>query len=68
MASAIIAAGRISEAATMNERIPEGVAIDQSGAITTDPKEAVTVLPLGGPKGSGRCLNASPAFWRARQF
>jgi ureidoglycolate dehydrogenase (NAD+) len=53
MASAVIAAGRVSEAAAKGENIPEGVAIDAQGSITTDPNEAATVLPLGGPKGSG---------------
>jgi ureidoglycolate dehydrogenase (NAD+) len=53
MASAVIAAGRISEAAAKRESLPDGVAIDSAGSITTDPSRAATVLPLGGSKGSG---------------
>jgi len=33
--------------------ISEGWALDKDGTPTTDPKQAVTLLPFGGPKGSG---------------
>src|SRR6202030_1805857 len=36
--------------------IPEGAAIDADGHPTIDAAKAVTLLPLGGPKGSGLSL------------
>ena len=56
MATSIMAAGRIAQAAAAGRSIPDGVAIDASGISTTDPEKATTMLPLGGPKGSGLAL------------
>jgi ureidoglycolate dehydrogenase (NAD+) len=56
MATGVASAGRIRQAALEGSVLPEGLAIDADGHPTTDPKKAATVLPLGGPKGSGLSL------------
>ncbi len=56
MATSVTAAGRIRQAAAEGKPIPEGAAIDADGRPTTDGAKAVTLLPLGGPKGSGLSL------------
>jgi ureidoglycolate dehydrogenase (NAD+) len=56
MASSVIAAGRIRQAVEQDKSLPEGSAIDGDGKVTTDPRNARTVLSLGGPKGSGLSL------------
>src|SRR3981081_1384594 len=56
MATSITAAGRIRQAAAEGKPIAEGLAIDAEGKPTTDAAKAVTLLPLGGPKGSGLSL------------
>jgi ureidoglycolate dehydrogenase (NAD+) len=56
MATSVTAAGRIRQAAAEGKPIPEGVAIDAEGMPTVDAAKAVTLLPLGGPKGSGLSL------------
>lgn len=50
--------GKVRKAARRNETIPEGWMLDASGRPTTDPAEALkgTVLPIGGPKGSGLAI------------
>jgi len=56
--TAAIARGRLETAATRGESIPEGVALDADGELTTDPEAALdgTILPFGGPKGSGLAI------------
>jgi len=56
MATSVTAAGRIRQAAAEGKPIPEAAAIDAEGHPTTDAAKAVTLLPLGGPKGSGLSL------------
>src|SRR5262249_37415220 len=56
MATSVTAAGRIREAAAQNRPIPAGAAIDAEGRPTTDASKVGTLLPLGGPKGSGLSL------------
>lgn len=56
MATSVTAAGRIRHAAAAGRPIPEGTAIDADGKPTTDASKAATLLPLGGPKGSGLSL------------
>src|SRR5690242_5572968 len=56
MATSVTAAGRIRQAAAEGKPIPEGAAIDADGLPTTDAAKAATLLPLGGPKGSGLSL------------
>jgi ureidoglycolate dehydrogenase (NAD+) len=56
MATSVTAAGRIRQAAAAGKPIPEGTAIDADGRPTIDAARAATLLPLGGPKGSGLSL------------
>jgi ureidoglycolate dehydrogenase (NAD+) len=56
MATSVTAAGRIRQAAAEGKPIPEGAALDAEGNPTTDGAKAVTLLPLGGAKGSGLSL------------
>jgi LDH2 family malate/lactate/ureidoglycolate dehydrogenase len=56
MASSIVAMGKINQARTKCEPLPDGVALDRDGRPTTDPLAATMPLPLGGPKGSGLSL------------
>lgn len=58
MASSLVARGKIRKASRENKQIPEGWALDRSGAPTTDPDEALegSLLPMGGPKGSGLAI------------
>lgn len=53
MSSSVVARGKIMMANKQNQEIPEGWAIDENGAETTDPAEALkgALLPLGGAKG-----------------
>ncbi len=53
MSSAAIAWGKLAQARVHGETLPEGVALDSNGEITTDPHAAQVPLPLAGPKGSG---------------
>lgn len=58
MATSVQARGKILLAAKNGENIPEGWAVDSEGNPTTDAHEALagTVLPVGGPKGSGLAI------------
>jgi LDH2 family malate/lactate/ureidoglycolate dehydrogenase len=58
MATSIAAQGRITRARQLGEEIPSGQAIDPEGRPTTDPDQALagSLLPVGGPKGSGLAL------------
>ena len=58
MATSVVAAGKISQAADNRETIPEGWAMDASGQTTTDPNEAIkgALLSLGGYKGFGLAI------------
>lgn len=58
MATSNQARGKIILAAKNNDPIPEGWAITSEGLPTTDAREALkgSVLPLGGPKGSGLAI------------
>lgn len=55
-----VALGKITMARAAGEEIPEGWALDASGAPTTDPEEALkgSLVSLGGPKGWGFGLMA----------
>jgi LDH2 family malate/lactate/ureidoglycolate dehydrogenase len=61
MATSVAAQGRIRRAQQLEEEIPHGLAIDREGRPTTDPREALagSLLPMGGPKGSGLALAIS---------
>ena len=56
MATSLTAMGNIRQAAAQGRPIPEGAAIDADGQVTTDASKVATLLPLGGPKGSGLSL------------
>ncbi len=58
MSASKVARGKIRRAQRMNEVIPEGWALDESGFPATDPAEALkgTLLPIAGPKGYGLAL------------
>lgn len=58
MSSSLVARGKIRRAQRMNEDIPLGWALDETGIPTTDPSAALkgTLLPIGGPKGYGLAL------------
>jgi ureidoglycolate dehydrogenase (NAD+) len=53
MATSAIANGKILQARNTGEPLPENTVLTAEGEPTTDPKKAETLLPLGGPKGSG---------------
>lgn len=58
MATSQAAMGKIRLAAASDESIPDDWATDAAGAVTTDPKEAISgmLLPMGGAKGFGLAL------------
>ena len=58
MATSVGAQGKITRAKQLGEEIPYGLAIDPEGRPTTDPALALagSLLPMGGPKGSGLAL------------
>ena len=56
MATSVAALGRLVQARTDTESIPQGWALAEDGTPTTDAKKAAIPLPLGGPKGSGLSL------------
>ena len=51
MATSAIASFKVRLAALRGESIPEGVAIDSEGRVTTDPSKVYAILPFGGYKG-----------------
>jgi ureidoglycolate dehydrogenase (NAD+) len=46
----------VMSAKDLGAKLPLGWAIDAAGRDTTDPNQVATLLPLGGPKGSGLSL------------
>lgn len=56
MATAVASLGKFTDAENRGVPIPEGWALDADGNPTTDPAQAKTPLPLGGPKGAGLSL------------
>ena len=58
MATSVSAQGKITRAKSLGEPIPVGIALDPQGRPTDDPAAALagSLLPLGGPKGSGLAL------------
>lgn len=55
MAPSVVALGKLILAQKLGQQIPLGWALDQDGKPTTDPAEGRkgSLLPIGGPKGSG---------------
>jgi ureidoglycolate dehydrogenase (NAD+) len=56
MAASQISNGRLKQARRNKETLPVGWALDADGQPATDAAKAETLLPLGGPKGSGFAL------------
>jgi ureidoglycolate dehydrogenase (NAD+) len=56
MATAAIAWGKLAQARRSGATLPDDVALDAEGRITTDSSEAVVPLPLAGPRGAGLSL------------
>ena len=58
MSTSAIARGTVLHAKESGGTLPEGVALDADGQPTTDPAAALegTILPFGGPKGSGLAI------------
>jgi ureidoglycolate dehydrogenase (NAD+) len=56
MATSVVAAQKLNIAKAKGVPIPEGWALDKDGRPATDPFLAATLLPVGGPKGSGLSL------------
>jgi ureidoglycolate dehydrogenase (NAD+) len=53
MSTATVAMGKVLSARDAGRPVPIDWGIDADGRPTTDPKRISTLLPLGGPKGSG---------------
>lgn len=56
MATSVAAGGKLKFARDRGVALPPGWALDKEGNPTTDPHQAETLLPIGGPKGSGLAL------------
>lgn len=56
MASGMVSMGTLMQARRTGKPLPPHSAIDAQGVLTTDGKQAVLPLPLGGAKGSGLAL------------
>ncbi len=53
MASAAISIGALGQARQQGRTLPPDSVLDEDGRVTTDPRHAVTPMPLAGPKGAG---------------
>jgi ureidoglycolate dehydrogenase (NAD+) len=56
MSTSTVAMGKVMSARDAGREIPPGWGMDAAGQETTDPRKVETLLPLGGPKGSGLSL------------
>jgi len=56
MSTSTVANGKVLAAKDKGEAVPLGWGLDAEGRDTTDAKKIATLLPLGGPKGSGLSL------------
>lgn len=55
-ATSAVAMGRVQQFKREGKPLPEGAAVDANGVPTTDPNEAVSLLPFGAHKGYGLML------------
>ena len=55
-ATSAVAMGRVQQFKREGKALPEGAAVDADGVPTTDPSEAVSLLPFGAHKGYGLML------------
>jgi len=56
MSTSTVAMGKVMNARDAGQSIPSGWGLDRDGHATTDPRRVATLVPLGGPKGSGLSL------------
>jgi ureidoglycolate dehydrogenase (NAD+) len=56
MATAAIAWGKLTQARQLGGELPDNVALDSSGRVTTDASQAALPLPVAGAKGAGLSL------------
>ena len=56
MSTSASSRGKVGVAKATNKPLPPGIAMDKDGRPTTDANLAETLLPMGGPKGSGLSL------------
>ncbi len=56
MATSIAAGGKLQLARDKGTPLPPGWALDKQGNPTTDARQATTLMPMAGPKGSGLAL------------
>ena len=56
MATSLVAMGKVLVARERGESIPVGWGLDENGDPAIDPQALATLLPVGGPKGSGMSL------------
>ena len=71
-ATSTVAMGRVEQFKREGERLPDGAAVDADGKPTTDPNDAVSLLPFGAHRGlsaagsiGGRCGQANRSGRRA---
>lgn len=55
-ATSVIAMGRVQQFQREGKSLPQGAAVDKAGQPTTDPNEAVSLVPFGAHKGYGLAL------------
>ncbi|MBT8038631.1 MAG: Ldh family oxidoreductase [Gammaproteobacteria bacterium] len=55
-ATSAVAMGRVQQFKREGKPLPEGAAVDENGMPTTDPSQAVSLLPFGAHKGYGLML------------
>lgn len=55
-ATSVVAMGRVQQLAREGKSLPPDAAVDETGAVTTDPKKAKYLLPFGAHKGYGLAL------------
>ena len=56
LATSVVAMGRVQQLAREGRNLPADAAVDENGAMTTDPKKAKFLLPFGAHKGYGLSL------------
>ncbi|MBN1856914.1 MAG: Ldh family oxidoreductase [Dehalococcoidia bacterium] len=56
MATSLVAMGKVLVARDRGESLPVGWGLDEHGNPAVDPRDLATLLPVGGPKGSGMSL------------
>ena len=52
-ATSVIAMGRVQQLKRESKPLPPNAAVDSQGTVTTDPDQAVSLLPFGAHKGYG---------------